>query len=394
MKILIVSFTFPPNKDGVSEAAGAMALGFVDRGWNVTVLTEETRPKREFPTWQGVQIIPYTQIDGSGDDIQICGIDGRYADFLASPNWDVIVIHDYNRPLRLTIQTLRKISARTIMVSHGNAALVWVRTPRFPYGMGFLWRGVKTALRMPFWLRNLDRAVYLSERGDFHAFYDHLLAKASGYCGRRVIPNGVDPEERGTDALGFRSRHSIPTDSFLFLCVANYSQRKDQGFAARAFRRAAIPDSVLVFIGSEFNEHSRIFQERDSQTNGDSPPGTIIWLEKKTREETLNAFAACNVFVLSSSHEAQPIALLEAMREGKPWVARKAGCIASMEGGLCVKSVKDMTKAMIRLKTDTELRKRLAKEGLDAVSNRYNRANYTRSYCKLIEEVVADGKPA
>lgn len=388
MKILIVSFTFPPNKDGVSEAAAAMALGFVERGWSVTVLTEEIQPKRQSLTWNGIQIVQYSNIDGKRPDIRIQGECSGYADFLVSENWDVVVIHAYTRPLRLAIPVLKRIPGRKILVSHGYAALLWVRVPTFPYGLGFWWRAFRASLKMPFWLRHFDRVVYLSDQADLRGFYDHLIAKMIDYRGRRVIPNGVDLGERGKHPVEFRMSHTIPDDAFVFLCVANYSPRKDQGYAARAFRKAEIPGSILVFIGSEFNEHSQKFQAEDAQNDRNNSPGRIIWLEQQTREETVDAIAACNAFVLSAYHEAQPIALLEAMREVKPWIARDAGCIARMEGGICVKSEAAMTAAMIRLSSDPSLQARLGQEGKQAVATRYNRKTYVESYCKLIEELV------
>jgi glycosyltransferase involved in cell wall biosynthesis len=388
MKILIISFTFPPNKDGVSEAAAAMALGFAGRGWEVTILTEETDPERETGVWNGVAITGFSNIDGPKPDIRIHGRDCSYEDFLVSGDWDVVVIHAYTRPLMLVLPFLNRIRARKILVSHGYAALLWVRYHKFPYGLVSWFRNVLASIQMPFWIRHFDRVVYLSEQADFRGFYDHLIAKVTGYRGRRVIPNGVNLSERGTDPAGFRVTHGISPEAFVFLCVANYSPRKDQGYAARAFRNAAIGNSVLVFIGSDFNEHSHAFQASDAVHHGMKPPGRIIWLEKQPREDTLNALSSCNAFVLSANHEAQPIALLEAMREGKPWIARDAGCIARMEGGICVKSEGEMADAMIRLSSDESLQTRLGQEGKRAVSTRYSRSAYVDSYCELIEEWV------
>ena len=84
-----------------------------------------------------------------------------------------------------------------------------------------------------------------------------------------------------------------------------------------------------------------------------------------------------------------PIVLLEAMRESKPWIARKAGCIASMEGGICVKSEAEMAGAIQRLTKDQKLCEQLGEEGRQAVITRYNRKSYTESYCNLIEELVS-----
>ena len=389
MNILIVSFTFPPNKDGVSEAAAAMALGFVERGWSTTVLTEKTQPARTINRWNGVEIVQYSNTDNPLPGIRIDGNISSYTDYLVSKNWDIIIIHAYTRPLRLAISVLERIPAKKILVSHGYAALLWVRVPTFPYGLGFWCKSVRASFKMPLWLRHFDRVVYLSEQTDFRGFYDHLIAKVIGYQGRRVIPNGVDLCERGNNPAGFKLNHGIAADAFAFLCVANYSPRKDQGYAARAFRKAAIPGSVLVFIGSEFNEHSLKFQEKDEPHHSGDSPSRIIWLQQQSREETLNAIAACDAFLLSANHEAQPISLLEAMRDSKPWIARKAGCIESMEGGICVKSEEQMADAIRRLVNDRELRERLGKEGYSAVATRYNREAYVQSYCKLVEELLA-----
>jgi hypothetical protein len=56
MKILIASFTFPPNKDGVSEAAAVMTEGFLRRGWEVDVATLPVRPARQVMEWRGAMI--------------------------------------------------------------------------------------------------------------------------------------------------------------------------------------------------------------------------------------------------------------------------------------------------------------------------------------------------
>jgi glycosyltransferase involved in cell wall biosynthesis len=239
------------------------------------------------------------------------------------------------------------------------------------------------------WYKRLDRVVFLSPKVDGRAFYDHFLAKICRHKGIRIIPNGVDLPKLHSDqfAQSFLDRYGISGTKHLFLSVANYSWRKDQGFAVRAFREAAIPDSILVFIGSEFNECSAAFQESDSKAHTCSHGGRIVWLEKVDRENTLGAIQACDAFVLSANHEAQPIALLEAMSYGKPWIARTAGCIDLMEGGLCVKSVRSMAEAMRRLASSSQLCSRLGATGRLAVENNYNYTQYGHSYRSLLREL-------
>lgn len=389
MRVLIVSFTFPPNKDGVSEAAAAMAKGFLDCNWEVSVFTRTTVPARVQLSWHGAELIEY-DYGGTFHNPEVilnCG-NPDYAAFLKSQKWDVLVIHAYEGSLLCALPHISEIPGRKILVSHGYAALLWEKSPRFPYGLVSVGRRFFRSIAMIRWMRDFDRIVYLSEQADFHGFYDHFIAKATGYKGRRVIPNGIDLTERGDPNSGFRLKNGIPEDAFVLLCVANYSPRKDQAYGARAFRKAALPGAVLVLIGSEFNEHSRRFEAEDSENLSPASPGKIIWLEKQSRQATLDALASCDVFLLSAYHEAQPISLLEAMRESKPWVARKAGCIARMEGGICVKSEDKMASAIRLLANDSELRERLGGEGSRAVATRYNREAYTESYGQLIQGLI------
>jgi len=388
MKILVVSFTFPPNKDGVSEAASVMAQGFLENGWEVEVLTEALETPRSPAAYDGLLIHEYRQSPGPAHEIVI-GVEGiSYAAFLRNGRWDVIIFHAYASTLRKVLPLLEGISTKKVFVSHGYNGLIWDRMPEFPYGIPSLIRRFLRSILMFRWIHRFDRVVYLSETADFQAFYDHWIALKAGYRGRRVIPNGVSLSVRGEAPAEFRLLHGIPPGAFMLLCVANYSDRKDQAYAARAFRKAAIPGSVLVFIGSRFNECSERFREEDRPYVEAGAPGTIIWLENQSRAVTLDALAASDLFLLSANHEAQPIVLLEAMREAKPWVARKAGCISTLEGGICVRSESEMAGAILRLKADTALRDSLGKAGRKAVESRYNRQAYTDAYISLVRELT------
>jgi glycosyltransferase involved in cell wall biosynthesis len=389
MKILIISFTYPPNKDGVSEAASAMAQGLLEHGYRVEVLTESLEQRRSKIDDAGIFIHEFTYSSGNNHEIVICDDGGSYAEFLRSGNWDVIFVHGYFETLSQAMPVLDQIHARKVLVSHGYSGLIWDRMPNFPFGIPSLIRRFLRSLMMFYWIHCFDRVVYLSETADFQGFYDHWIASRCGYSGRRVIPNGVSLNVYGEAPDEFRRLHGIPADAFLLVSVANYSMRKDQGYSARAFRKAAIPGSVLVFIGSQFNESSDRFQEEDKPHAEEHSPGTVIWLEKQSRALTLDALAASDVCVLSASHEAQPIVLLESMRESKPWVARSAGCIASLEGGICVRSEREMADAFTLLYADTQLRDRLGREGRKAVESKYHRDAYVEAYVDLLREMTS-----
>jgi glycosyltransferase involved in cell wall biosynthesis len=388
MKILIASFTFPPNKDGVSSSAAVMVAGFREEGWEVDVATEPTVPRRSGTEWRGARIHEF-DVTGTGHPKHpFAGDLEQYRAFLAAGDWDVVIFHSYAWPLYLALEKAASMPGRKILVSHGHNVLRWEKAARFPWGLGTVFWAIYQTFRMCGWIFRFDRVVYLSESSDLRAFFDHSVAKYVGYRGRRVIPNGVELNELAAAPLKFRRDLDIAPEQIVFLCVSNYNYLKNQGFALRSFRLAAIPDSVMIFIGSEFNELSRQFQNEDEMADVSAHPGRVIWLEKQDRETTLNAIATCDVFILSSKSEAQPIALLEAMRETKPWIACKVGCIPELPGGVCVHTEGEMAEQMIHLANDQNLRTALGKQGRQAVEETYNRQHYIDAYCQLVSEVT------
>lgn len=391
MRVLIATPTFPPFKDGVAQAAAMQARAFAAEGFKVEIATEP-HPERHFVAEDSKIKVREFFISGSPhfrDPYH--GDTNAYVQYLRSTPWDTVVFHSYSWPLYLAAPNLSYLHGRKVLVSHGYGALLWTPVPRFPFGLGSWFWSFAQSIAMLRWYKHLDRVVFLSPKIDGRAFYDHFLAKICRHKGIEIIPNGVDLPELHSHqpAQSFFDYYGIPWTKHLFLSVANYSWRKDQGFAVRAFRKAAIPDSILVFIGSEFNECSTAFQKADTKQLARSRGERIVWLEKVDRENTLSAVQACDVFVLSANHEAQPIALLEAMSYGRPWIARSAGCIDRMEGGLCVRSVRSMAAAMRRLASNSELRSRLGATGRLAVESNYSYARYGRSYCSLLRQLSA-----
>lgn len=69
-------------------------------------------------------------------------------------------------------------------------------------------------------------------------------------------------------------------------------------------------------------------------------------------------------------------------------MAREAGCIHEMPGGLCAKTEDEMAEAMVTIVKDKQLRDSLGTSGRVAVETTYNLDNYTDSYCRLVEELT------
>jgi len=184
-----------------------------------------------------------------------------------------------------------------------------------------------------------------------------------------VIPNSVQ-ENKYTDITGdFRTKYNIG-NGLMVLCVANYSNRKNQKLAARAFRKANIPGSTLVFIGSEFNEYSEKVMTIDESLASKSLCRTIF-LEGISREKTQAAFACCDVFLLTAKQETQPIVIIEAMASGKPWISTPTGCLRNMEGGVVADGCDALASNLNRIATDPIIAASLGRRGRKAAVENY-----------------------
>lgn len=389
MKILISTFTFPPNKDGVSEAAAAGARAFLERGWEVDIATEPTEPTRASSDWQGAKIHEFNISGSSYFRHPYQGQISEYQAFLQSGLWDVVIFHGYSWPLYLAAAHLSKIPGKKILVSHGYNVLTWTPVKRFPFGLVVYVNNLIQAVLMLRWVKGLDRWVFLSERKDFQSFFDHWLAARFQHPGISIIPNGVSAGISGSGSC-FRNLLNIKPDTLVFLCVGYFSRAKDQGSALYAYRKASLQQSCMVFIGPRANQWMEKFKFSDPGPATQNQDSQVFWLTEKTREFTLDAFAACDVYISASFLETQPISILEAMANAKPWIARQAGCIGDLQGGICVKNRRAMAKAMRRLAADPDLRKKLGQKGQAAIAANYQRKQYEERFCRLLENVVRE----
>lgn len=373
-KILVASFTYPPNKDGVSESAFSFAEGLSDRGHDVVVATGLPEQQRDALSERKSRV-RVERFDIRGGPLLRDGVQGeidRYVDFVQRGNFNAILAMCLDTwPVWLLIDTFRQIPARKVLLSHGFSAPRWHPQARPPWGLMALVRSLVFTARTFHCLQLFDSVVFLSNRRDFRRFLDHKIAGWVGHRGIAIMPNSVDPEFFASPTESFRKAHGIHQRHF-FLCVANYSELKNQQLALQAFARAAISDSALVFIGSESNTHSCALQQAAARVN--LAPGCCVRiLSGVSRALTIAAFHEATAFVLSSRDETQPIVLLESMAAGLPFISTPAGCVRQMPGGIVAASATEMAEAMRWLAVDAGRRKALAAAGTAFAEKRCSR---------------------
>jgi glycosyltransferase involved in cell wall biosynthesis len=386
LKIFITSFTYPPNKDGVSEATRSMAEGLASMGHEVIVATAFHKDRKEGKQ-NAVEVVSFQIVNKGIWKIPSGPEADRYTRFILSSNPDILINHCWDAwPAVLSQKIFNDLTCKKIQISHGFSQHIW--TPHFKpfFGLGQLLKGLLwTVFKFPGVAKSYDAVVFLSNYRGFGRFLDQTICRWIMHPCMQVIPNSVEVNKCMESSSDFRNKYNIG-DGCMVLCVANYSNRKNQELAVRAFRMSNIPGSALVFIGSEFNEYSEKVMTID-QSLASNSLCRIIFLEGISREETQAAFACCDIFLLTAKQETQPIVIIEAMAAGKPWISTPTGCVPNMEGGVVADGCDALASTLNRIATDPIIASSLARTGRKAAVENYRDSMIIDRWDKLLKNL-------
>lgn len=381
MKILIASFTFPPEENGVSFVAYQHAIGLYQAGYQVEIATskQENRTPDQLPMFR----IHEFAISGNGVWVRpFRGDIETYQQFLTEFDGDVILFHAWESwPLELAVAVLPQIRAKTVVVSHG-LSFTW-RPPGWqgylrwlvfqPYGFTFRSK-----------LTKFDHLVFLTQKADKIRFYDKYLAQKLKIRSYSVIPNGPSllnaPQ---ISAKTFRKTYRIePTR--IILCVSNYYPTKGQHDLLAAFLDTQLADTALVFIGSYSSPYSHQLEKQA----GDSLHKTVYILTAISRTDVAAAYQEATLFATASQVDVQPLMLIDAMAFGLPFVALDIAGISEFPGGITYRTQGQLRKLLVEMINDESKRSQLSHEGLNAVNEIYNWPTIVSHYQDLINQLT------
>ena len=200
------------------------------------------------------------------------------------------------------------------------------------------------------------------------------------------VPNGVRIFPR-TDERVTRMRRElvIPDGSFAFFYVGRLNPVKDLGTLLKAF--AALPPDVSVrsslYIVGEGSERGELEARKNALNLG----GRVQFLG--ARSDIPELLMAADAFVMSSTTEGLPMALLEAMAAGVPCAATAVGGIPELfengRGvGVPVRNHAKLAEAMSMLARSSELREKVAALALDNVRRHYSLDSAVDRYLELL----------
>ena len=223
------------------------------------------------------------------------------------------------------------------------------------------------------------------------------------YPGKRVVllPNGVDSARFAEgDGPAFRRRHGIPAERRLLLVMGRIDPQKNQELALgllERLRSGSGPEDVhLVLAGHVTNPPYRERLEKRIRESGLADRVHLIPGLDPHGQELVDAYHACDLFLLPSRHEPFGIVVLEAWAAGRPVVAAEVGGIPSFvrdghDGLLFPPEDLDALESRVRsLLAEPERAAALARAGHRKAVQAFDWKRVTAELLSVYEEVLLE----
>ena len=388
MRILITTFTYAPQMNGVAQVVSAHVKEFIRHGHEVTVATGFDKHRNiDDEMIKGVRVVQFKVIGTPDLRGGYHGEVSKYQDFISDWTGDLIMCHCWAFwPTDLAILQFPYVSAKKILVSHGCGLRRYPANTIFPRGLVSLLSWRPYVWRMGKVMRKFDRVVFLSDKFDKKVYYDHWLARKEKLENISVIPTGVYPKEFDAVVPTFRTTYGIG-NKLLVLCVSSYDRHKNQMLALRAFIRANPRDAMLILIGGP---HTEYFRELEMWYRQSSSRQKVLFLSNLDRQTICSAFNVADLCLCSSLRETGPLVVLEAMAARTPFISTDVGFVSVLPGGIVVRNETAMVEAICELLGDEKRRRDLGKEGRCAIEKKYNWVKIGEQYESLIQSLVRE----
>ena len=341
--VLVVSQRFPPSQGGIQAAGAELAAMFATFGCRVSVATSIAESVST-SAW-AVHVLA---------EQGFAAATGRLAQELRP---DLVLVNGLGRGQLFPFALNCAPGVPVIYRAHGfNTAFQfhWSHPPFF--GLPSFCRSFRDAFRNDRRISNLAQCVFLDDASGIFKNFDIALASRRHCLNVSFIPNAV-PSIVCNKSNSFRLKYGLSQTKTMFLCVANYCDRKGQVDAAKAIIHHPELDAQFVFIGSERNKTASVVERL---AKGD---GRIIPLHGVPRSDVVNAINCCDAAFLFARQEQQPLFLIEAMSCGKPWFCTDVGSVSKMRGGIVLRrrnescfmdAVKDLLNQALRISLGAE----------------------------------------
>jgi len=339
MKIVITSYTYEPYKNGVQAVNKYLAETLVARGNEVLLITQTHEKAPNSETKNGVRIIrlPIFNIHTiyKGDKKAYQQIVIR-----ETKNADALINVGAETPWTdWCYNILDTIKCKKILYLHGMFDFKFHKTDFLSFAsFGHkCWNEIRWLTHYMFLksqIAKYDYVTHLHKDDDAFVFYKKYYSN-EGF----VIENAAEPEFFAP--IDKKIEIEVPHKYGVF--VGNYIPRKNQEFALKALYESSCPnDFGLVFIGSSKTKYYNKLINLNNKLASIYGRRDVKFLTGVSREQVREYVKRATVCVVGSTWEAYPVAVVECMAAGVPYISTDVGCVSFLPGGVIVKNSYEM----------------------------------------------------
>jgi glycosyltransferase involved in cell wall biosynthesis len=206
-----------------------------------------------------------------------------------------------------------------------------------------------------------------------------------------VIYNGIDPasSQPAADSARARSDSGVPQHHLVFGTIARFDTIKNIPMMIESFAQVhrELPETTLLLVGdgAERQKLEQLVAERGL---------TDAVVFTGYQEDTATFMSMIDVYLLTSFSEGTSMVLLEAMSTGTASIVTSVGgnveIIEHEHNGLVVESddIAGCTQSMMRLASDSDLRKALGAAALTVFNQRFSVSTMSSRYSETYERVL------
>jgi glycosyltransferase involved in cell wall biosynthesis len=370
LKITWLGFrAFPNVQGGIETHAENLCPILIELGYEVEAITRAPyMPKGLEAQWKGIKMIPIWSPKTKQLEAVVHSILGvLYAGLISRP--DILHIQGIGPAI---VTPLAKFFGLKVVVTHHGPD--YDRQKWGALGRGVLKIGERWGMRFA------DHRVVISE------VIRNIVQNKYGLISS-VIPNGVRLPELPKDQSTL-ARFKLEAGKYV-LIVSRIVPEKRQIDLIHAFSRLSLADWKLVLVGA--SDHPDEYT-RSVEAAADSTP-RVVRAGFQSGENLRQLYAFAGLFVLPSSHEGLPIALLEALSYGLPVIA--SDIPANIEVGLSsdsyfqVGNINSLTDAM-QQKIESGLLGESQREAIrEWLSSHYDWHSIANQYGKIYSSVAS-----
>lgn len=337
MKIIITVASYYPCKDGVQSVTQYHAEGLAAKGHDVTVITGLVKNCPNTEIYNGVKII---RVNVYNKYTLHFGNKREYRNLIVNitKNVDVIiavclqsVVADW------LLDIMDDINCRKILYMHGMHDFKWHKYDFYQlssFGKKIL-RDIRWSIFYHLNFKNIRKFNMILHLHECDTAYKYFQRKKLG--NNVVLENAADDEffsESLQPIMGLPKKYMIS--------VANYDIRKNQAMCIEAFYKTETKDCGLVFIGSKKNKYYEYlvsFKENLESIYGSKK---VLILTDIPRNEICRYVKNSLCYLMTSTWEAFPVSIIEAIAGGIPFISTDVGIVRLLPGGVIIKNIDEM----------------------------------------------------